>query len=140
MNNKTKFLYHITEIGNLETIRKNGLKCDSEGYIYLFEDKKFTDPMGIKANVRDHIAINQIFVFDKVVLLKIAVGDLLDQLEHDDVSESCARFQYRIKMNHIPRHRIVNTEIVHVNNPWKEAHEKNHVEEVVGFPKEFFMK
>ena len=41
MNNTTKFLYHITEVGNLEAIRKNGLKCDSEGYIYLFEDKKF---------------------------------------------------------------------------------------------------
>lgn len=45
MNNTTKFLYHITEVGNLEAIRKNGLKCDSEGYIYLFEDKKFTDLM-----------------------------------------------------------------------------------------------
>ena len=117
MNNTTKFLYHITEVGNLEAIRKNGLKCDSEGYIYLFEDKKFTDLMGIRGNVRDHIAINQICVFD-------------------NVDESCAQFQYRIKMNLIPRDRIVNTEIVHVNNPWKEFFEKNHVEEVIGFPEE----
>ena len=136
MNNTTKFLYHITEVGHLEAIRKNGLKCDSEGYIYLFEDKKFTDLMGIRGNVRDHIAINQICVFDKVGLLKIAVGDLLNQLEPDNVDESCAQFQYRIKMNLIPRDRIVNTEIVHVNNPWKEFFEKNHVEEVIGFPEE----
>ena len=136
MNNTTKFLYHITEVGNLEAISKNGLKCDSEGYIYLFEDKKFTDLMGIRGNVRDHIAINQICVFDKVGLLKIAVGDLLNQLEPDNVDESCAQFQYRIKMNLIPRDRIVNTEIVHVNNPWKEFFEKNHVEEVIGFPEE----
>ena len=96
--------------------------------------------MGIRVNVRDHIAINQIGVFDKVGLLKIAVGDLLNQLEPDNVGESCARFQYRIKMNLIPRDRIVNTEIVHVNNPWKEFFEKNHVEEVIGFPEDLFMK
>ena len=35
MNNTTKFLYHITEVGNLEAIRKNGLNViPKDTYIF----------------------------------------------------------------------------------------------------------
>lgn len=37
-------LYHITHPRNVDSIKKNGLKCSEDGYIYLVENKAFKHP------------------------------------------------------------------------------------------------
>ena len=123
MNSNTKFLSHLAYVEDLDAILKDGLKCDPDGYVYLFEDVDYTDPIGVKANVRDHIALNQMGAFHEVALLKINVEGWLSKLEPDKIAESSAKFQHRIKIDVITPDRIVSSEIIKPNNPWKEFFE-----------------
>ena len=100
-----KKLYHITDVSNFVSIGRNGLIANEDGNVFLFENVSFT-VKGIVTEptpVADWIATNQVFLYDKYLMVEVDV-DGLDLLP-DNVAEFTAPYQYIHKGN-IPIERI----------------------------------
>ena len=123
---KTNY-YHITESKNVKKILKDGLKCDEEGNIFLFEHSSYKTIVPIMNNetnkkiselleagaesfpipfeekvvsVADTIAINQLFI-TRGAILEINSNGITADLIPDNVAESSARFQWIAKQKTI---------------------------------------
>ncbi len=89
--------YHITKNNNrvLNSITQNGLLCDSEGNIFVFEDRAigFNE---IINDVADIIAHNQLFLKEYIMFEIDSAGFEVD-LINDNVAEIGANFQWIVK-------------------------------------------
>lgn len=97
-----KYYYHLTSTKNLQSILNEGLRANEDGDIYLFingtiynqygclidKDKKEAKIGLTKQTVADHICMNQIFKFDKCVMLKIDSRGIDGELVEDVVAEA----------------------------------------------------
>lgn len=102
-----KHYYHITTPNKALNILKNGLKCNEEGEIFLFENKTLRvkeeyrsdyERLGLKTEivVVEHIARNQVFLKD-IVMLEIDSKGLYGELIQDKVGEATSEFQWIVK-------------------------------------------
>lgn len=102
-----KYYYHITSPKNALNILKNGLKCNEDGDIFLFENKTLRvkeeyradyEKLGLRTEivVADHIARNQIFLKD-IVMLEIDSRGLHGEFIQDNVGEETSKFQWIVK-------------------------------------------
>lgn len=93
-----RYLYHITDIQNIENIKNNGLKGDMK---FLFKDATITNmyhyyetseccPM----TVRDSIARDQLNLCDKYAIFRVDISSIRDTLEADNVAEFTAQYQF----------------------------------------------
>lgn len=100
--------YHVTRLETYEKILLEGLKCNNEGNIFVFENKAVKQIIGneefiIKA--ADHIALNQVFIKGKCVMLEIDSKGITGKILPDNVAESTAKLQWIIKQKIIePKH------------------------------------
>lgn len=96
-----KYYYHVTKIDNLQSILNEGLKANEDGEIYLFvngtiynqygaiidKDKKEAKVGVTMQTVADCICMNQIFEYDKCVMLKVDSRGIDGELVEDVVAE-----------------------------------------------------
>ena len=96
-----KYYYHLTSTKNLQSILNEGLRANEDGDIYLFingtiynqygciidKDKKEVKIGLTRQTVADQICMNQIFKFDKCVMLKIDSRGIDGELVEDVVAE-----------------------------------------------------
>lgn len=88
-------MYHITEVENLESILEEGLKCNEDGEIFVFENKSI-HCNGIINNIADMIAFNQIFL-EEYVMIEIDEDGFESELIPDDVAELSHKQQWYVK-------------------------------------------
>ena len=112
-----KKLYHITTSERVKSILSDGLIANygesvnsgvsEEGYIYLFENKSYIHPLfGNAVYVADDIAMNQLFINGKYVMLEIDTDGINGELEHDDVAEFASFAQWKVKQDKIDKQYI----------------------------------
>ena len=97
--------YHVTHLAHAVSIQQYGLKCNEEGYIYLFD----TALAAVKnqygghttVHVPDFIASGQLGLA-KYALFEVGSVGLDVVPEPDLVGESTARFQWRVRQAQIP--------------------------------------
>jgi len=87
--------YHITNKNNIRSIFDNGIKCNKNGEIFLFEN------IGLKCNgiingISDCIANNQIFL-DEYVMFEINNKGFKTESIPDNVAEISAKWQWILK-------------------------------------------
>jgi len=104
------FYYHITKPENLESILETGLKANSEGQIFLFDNVSIS-LNGTTNSVADCIAKNQIFL-DEYAMLEISSEGILTELLPDNVGELSEKFQYIAMQNFIDE-RFINVFGIH---------------------------
>lgn len=105
---KKKFMFHITNIKNIEDINENGLKAGEDGYTYLFEGVNVYVPyLQTMFPIDQLIANNQCFL-QMYAMFVVDVTGL--KLEKDNVAELTARWQRRYNGD-IPKDRIVDFSI-----------------------------
>jgi len=101
MKKQEKIFWHITEKENLESILKNGIKANEDNEVFLLDDREVKDPFHTQSFfVSKFVAFNQLFL-DEFVIFGVDVEGL--ELEHDDVAELTAPFQYIYKGNISPK-------------------------------------
>ncbi len=84
--------YHMTSFKGWVAINKEGIKCDTEGYIYVLDDLE----------VASYVAINQLGHAD-YGLFRIDPICIHAPLETDDVAEVTAKHQFRFKQSLLER-------------------------------------
>lgn len=111
MEQKEFYYCHATAIENLDSIIKNGIKANELGEIFLYEDREVGGPAILAAvwqipyvrrdgdnmifYVGDSIARNQIFIpGEEYVNFFIPAEAINGELEHDNVAELTARYQW----------------------------------------------
>ena len=109
----TKY-YHITNPSNKDSILKDGLKCNEEGEIFLFENKSIKIDNSIHY-VSDLIAKNQIFLTE-YAMFEIDLKGIEQPLINDNVAETSSSLQWIakqpiIKLEHINFFGYYKTEI-----------------------------
>jgi len=89
--------YHITKNSKKvkDSILKNGLRCNEDGDIYLFENMAFKIN-GVTNNVSDAIAANQLFL-KQYLMFEIDSDGLTVELQPDAVGEFSASMQWFVK-------------------------------------------
>ena len=99
---ENKKYYHITnkDVKVMESILKDGLLCNAEGDIFVFENKSIQqcDPSfkPVINTVADCIAINQIFV-EEYYMFEIDIKGITTELIPDDVAEISSKQQWIVK-------------------------------------------
>ena len=102
MQNTSKRLYHISAPENIPTIMENGLKCDDDGFVYLFENKSImNNKTGVVNLVSDCIANGQVFL-DEYAMIEVSCNGIHEEIEPDNVGEFSAGCQWRVKQDVIP--------------------------------------
>jgi hypothetical protein len=96
--------YHITKLNNLQSILKNGLRCNSEGEIFVFENKSI-GLNNITNTIADCIANNQIFL-NEYVMFEINGKGFNSELINDNVGEISSNQQWLIKQTLIDKKHI----------------------------------
>jgi hypothetical protein len=93
--------YHITALNNVQSILKNGLRCNSDGQIFVFENKsiRIND---VNNTVADIIANNQIFL-DKYVMFEIDDKGFNTDLINDNVGELSSKRQWFVEQSVIDK-------------------------------------
>lgn len=91
--------YHITEVKNKKSILKNGLKCNEDEEIYLFENKSICWN-GVVNTIANCIAKNQIFL-DDFIMFEINPIAFETILIPDEVGEFSAKYQWILKQKSI---------------------------------------
>lgn len=98
ISTKPKLLYHITakNFENARSILKNGLKCNEEGQIFLFENKSIiVNGSSVENCVSDCIAAGQLGV-KSYSMFEIDSKGLYSDLIPDEVGEFTAKLQWYI--------------------------------------------
>ena len=96
-----KYYYHITENDDkiINSILSNGLTCDEEGNIFLFENKSIKG-YDVVNTVADCIANNQIFV-KEYAMFEIDSKGITSELIQDEVAELTYKLQWIAKQQKI---------------------------------------
>lgn len=101
--NKPELLYHICPDNKaiVKDILRDGLRCNSEGQIFLFENKSIglTGSKVIKT-VADCVASTQVGI-SRYTMLEINTDGVLSELIPDQVGELTAKFQWYIMQKRI---------------------------------------
>ncbi|MEI6697081.1 MAG: hypothetical protein WCO13_13565 [Bacteroidota bacterium] len=113
--------FHITKPEFAETIKKNGLKANSDGYISLctelFMTEFYHDTLGC---ITDIIA-DQVYEMDKYILIEIdpkgIKADLVSEIKTSDITEN---FQKRINQSEISPEFIKITLYRDIEQDWLE--------------------
>ena len=84
-------LYHISPIENLESIKKNGLRLNDDGELFLYDETDIKYYMFGTYKVSELIAWNQLFLKDYIVV-EVEVDD--KGLIGDAVAEVTRDYQY----------------------------------------------
>ena len=84
-------LYHISPIENLESIKKNGLRLNDDGELFLYDETDIKYYMFGTFKVSELIACNQLGLKDYIV---VEVEVEMDDLIGDDVAEITREYQY----------------------------------------------
>ncbi len=84
--------YHITHPKNAQSILKNGIISNSNGEIFLFENKSYVT-YRTENTVADSIAHNQLFL-EKYAMFEIDASGINFKLLQDDVREYSFHFQW----------------------------------------------
>jgi len=92
-----KKYYHITNCENAVSILTNGIKCNEDFEIFLFDDVGYKF-LGYTSTVANHIAKNQIFL-DKYAMFEIDAKGITGHIENDNVAEITAKWQYILKQD-----------------------------------------
>lgn len=89
--------YHITENKpeTIASILKEGLKADTEGCIFLFENISLIHN-DVKNTIADLIAENQIFL-PEYVMFEIDPKGITGELLNDNVAEFSSKWQWIVK-------------------------------------------
>lgn len=89
--------YHITRKSKetIKSIQSNGLTCDEDGNIFLFENKSIGHD-GVINTIADCVAQGQIFL-DEYVMFEIDSKGITAELIPDEVAEFGAKFQWIAK-------------------------------------------
>ncbi len=100
MGKKIKKYYHISKNDHEVTnsILTNGLRCNDDGHIFIFENIKFSF-YGVENTVCDHIASNQVFL-DEYSLFEINEKGI-NNINPDNVGEITAKFQWIVSQEYI---------------------------------------
>jgi hypothetical protein len=95
--------YHITSTDKekTESILKNGLRCNSEGEIFVFENKSI-GLNNITNTIADCIANNQIFL-NEYVMFEIDDKGFNAELINDNVGEMSSNQQWFIKQSFVDK-------------------------------------
>jgi hypothetical protein len=98
--------YHITNTDKetIQSILKNGLRCNPEGEIFVFENKSIS-LNNVTNTVADIIANNQIFL-DEYVMFEIDDKGFNTELVNDNVAEISSKQQWYIKQSFIDKKHI----------------------------------
>jgi hypothetical protein len=126
-----KFYYHITDVKNVESILKFGLRANEDGDIFLFENKSIGYPSVIKENgifyqcdlidyISDHIARGQLFL-KRYAMFEVSAEGIVGEFINDNVAEYGSQFQWIAKQqiitpNHITLYGYYDTEKPRVRN------------------------
>lgn len=109
--------YHITHKKNVSNIIKNGLLANTDGDIFLFENKSIITigiaknsqnkwVLGrIKRTIADNIALNQIFI-EEYAMFKIDAHGITSHLTNDNVAELGSEFQWIVKQPKIDKRYV----------------------------------
>jgi len=89
--------YHISDFQGWLSIKKNGIKCSEDEYIYMFDTND--------VDVLCYVAINQLFMTD-YGLFEIDHAGIESELEPDLVGELTAKYQFRVKQELIDKKYI----------------------------------
>lgn len=98
--------YHITntEKKTIESILKNGIQCNSEGEIFVFENR-IIGVNNVINTIADIIAENQIFL-NEYVMFEIDEKGFNEELINDNVGEFGSNLQWYIKQAVIDKKHI----------------------------------
>lgn len=98
--------YHITknDLATIQSILKNGLRCNSEGEIFVFENKRIV-LNGITNTVADIIAQNQVFL-NEYVMFEIDKKGIISKIKNDNVGEISSGQQWYFKQPFINKKYI----------------------------------
>lgn len=91
--------YHITHKKNKKSILTEGLKCNSEGQIFFFENKSISG-FGVVNTIADIIARNQVFL-DGYTMFEIDSAAFETDLINDNVGELSRHQQWYIYQSNI---------------------------------------
>ncbi len=107
------FYYHICDTEVAEKIKNEGLKCDDEGYIFIFDN----------ISVADSLNNNQLG-HSKFSIIQIESSGIFSEPISDNVAEFTASSQYICKQDKIEPHflTIIDNRI---NNPFEIALKDN---------------
>ena len=80
---KHRFYYHVTDVNNVDQIKRDGLKANEEGLIFVFTDMI----------VSGSIAKNQFGLVDRYAVFKIYSNGITGRVIKDRVAEFSAPYQ-----------------------------------------------
>lgn len=95
-----EYFYHVTSKDNLGSILANGLKANENGDIFLYIKGSYITHFGMivednklkigdmEVDIIDDICLNQVFLVDECLLLRINSKGLKGELIEDVVNES----------------------------------------------------
>ena len=93
---KHRFYYHVTDVNNVERIKRDGLKADEDGLIFVFTDMI----------VADTTAKNQCFLKDRYAVFKIHSKGITGRVIKDRVVEFSAPYHRIIIQEKISKRHI----------------------------------
>jgi hypothetical protein len=93
---KHRFYYHVTDVNNIEQIKKDGLKANEEGLIFVFTDMV----------VSGLIAKEQYGLVDRYAVFKIFSRGITGRVIKDRVAEFSAPYQRVIIQEKIDKRYI----------------------------------
>ena len=94
-----RYYFHVTSKKNLESIMDNGLKANEDGDIFLYIKGSYIDHFGIieengkwkvgdmEVDIVDDICLNQVFLYEECLLLRIDSRGIKGNLVEDVVAE-----------------------------------------------------
>jgi hypothetical protein len=99
--------YHITNSDKktIKSILKNGLRCNSEGEIFVFENKSIIFNNVINS-VADLIANNQLFL-QEYVMFEIDDKGFNTELVNDNVGEISSKQQWYVQQPFVDKKHII---------------------------------
>jgi len=107
---KYKYYYHITALENVDKIKEKGLIPGPDKHIYLFTELNVKNwAFNFDGYIPDLICGHQVFL-DKYCLLTIDADGITKKIKYDNVGESMAVFQRRVKQECINPEYIINYE------------------------------
>ena len=93
---KHRFYYHVTDVNNVDQIKRDGLKANEEGLIFVFTDMI----------VSGSIAKNQFGLVDRYAVFKIYSNGITGRVIKDRVAEFSAPYQRVIIQEKIQKNYI----------------------------------
>lgn len=93
---KQQFYYHVTDVNNVDQIKRDGLKANEEGLIFVFTDMI----------VSDLIAKEQYRLMDRYAVFKIYSEGITGRVIKDRVAEFSAPYQRVIIQEKISKRYI----------------------------------